>query len=182
MRPGHEPCFPAALFLGLQGNAPVPAASPERPPRFELHDPADADPPQPPRSPRPRSDRLTRVAPPRDDAPGVVELSLRQSTLRDPDAPRLRAELVAHHQTDSPARIILSLQGLSVLSSPCLCVLTEVAESLARLGGCLILCQVPPETSRVLKRTGLARTLRPARSPEHARRLASVKKPSQQAA
>jgi anti-anti-sigma factor len=112
----------------------------------------------------------------------VVELSLRQSTLRDPDAPRLRAELVAHHQADAPARIILSLQDLTVISSPCLCILTEVAESLARLGGCLILCQVPPETARVLKRTGLARTLRPARSPDHARRLAQTKKPAQRAA
>jgi anti-anti-sigma regulatory factor len=151
----------------------VPAATPQRPPRTELRDPA----PQP-RPPRPRSpDRLTRVAPPRDDAPGVTELSLRQSALRDPDAPRLRAELVAHHQPGAPARIVLSFKGLAVLSAPCLCILTEVAESLARLGGCLILCEVPQDTARVLKRTGLARTLRPARSPEHARRLAQAKKP-----
>lgn len=161
----------------------MPAATPQRPPRFELRDPADAAPrPTQPARSRPRSDRLTRVAPPRDEAPGVVELSLRQSTLRDPDAPRLRAELVAHHQADAPARIILSLQGLTVLSSPCLCILTEVAGSLDRLGGCLILCEVPPDIARVLKRTGLARTLRPARSPDHARRLASTKKPGQQAA
>ncbi len=112
----------------------------------------------------------------------MVELSLRQTTLRDPDAPRLRAELVAHHRADAPARIILSLQGLTVLSSPCLCILTDVAHSLSRLGGCLVLCEVPPDIARVLKRTGLARALRPARSPEHARRLAGVKKSGRQAA
>ncbi len=132
---------------------------------------------------RPRStDRLTRVAPPRADAPGVTELSLRQSALRDPDAPRLRAELVAHHQSGSPARIILSFQGLTALSAPCLCTLTEVAASLTRVGGCLVLSEVPPEVARVLKRTGLTRTLRLSRSPEHARRLVVAKKPAQRAA
>ncbi len=112
-------------------------------------------------------DRLTRVV--SDDA--VAVLSLRQTSLRAPDAPRLRAELVALHRPGRPTGIVLSLRGLTVLAAPCLATLAEVAESLARIGGSLVLCDVPGPAARVLRRTGLARTLRVARDADHARRL-----------
>lgn len=153
---------------------PATSQTSSRPPRIPSENQTGA---------RPRSsDRLTRIVPFGNDGQGITELTLRQSALRDPDAPRLRAELVALHRPGSPARIVLSFRNLTVLSAPCLCILMEVADSLARVGGCLILSEVPPEATRVLKRTGLARTLRLARSPEHARRLAVEKKPTPRAA
>lgn len=133
--------------------------------------------------PGPRtSDRITRVARPQPGEEHIAQVSLRQPSLRDFDAPRLRAELVALHAPDAPARIVLSLRGLTIFTSPCIATLTEVAESLARVGGSLVLCDVPPDAARVLKRTGLARTLRLARSPDHARRLITPRKTPSQAA
>lgn len=120
--------------------------------------------------PRPQNhDRLTRVV--RSDA--VAELALCQHSLRAQDAPRLRAELVGLYRPGHPPGIVLSLRGLTVLAAPCIATLAEVAESLSRVGGTLVLCDAPGPVARVLRRTGLSRTIRLARSPEHARRLAS---------
>ena len=124
-------------------------------------------------------DRITRVV----RAAEITELTLQQTELRAMDADRLRAELVALHRPGHPARIILSLAGMGMLSGPCLGMLTEVAEGLARAGGSLVLSEVPPEAARVLKRSGLARKLPVARSPDHARRLAgAARKHTNQAA
>lgn len=113
-------------------------------------------------------DRLTRLVRQAD----VTELALQQADLRALDAGRLRAELVSLHRPGRPARIVLSLAGLGVLAGPCLGALAEVGEGLARVGGVLVLCEVPEGTARMLRRTGLARKLPLARSPGHARRLA----------
>jgi len=124
------------------------------------------------------ADRITRVRKPSgrrsgDRKPGdVIELGLRQANLRSLDASRLRAELVGFHKPGEPPHIVLSMRGLEVLSGACVGTLTEVAEALSRLGGSLVLRDVPGPTSRMLKRSGLARTLKLARSGAHARRLA----------
>ncbi len=132
--------------------------------------------------PAPRSSlRLTRVAAPSENG-GPTVLTLRQSALRAPDASRLRAELVALHQPGHPARIVLSLRGLTVLASPCIATLAEVTASLDRVGGSLILCDLPPDVARMFRRTGLARTLRLARSTDHARRLLGRQKAMNRAA
>ncbi len=88
------------------------------------------------------------------------------------DADRLRAELVSFHRPGDPPHIVLSMRGLEVLSGCCVGTLAEVAESLSRLGGSLVLSDVPGSTARMLKRSGLSKTLRLARSGSHARRLA----------
>ena len=124
------------------------------------------------------TDRLTRVV--RRDA--VAEVSLRQRVLRDPDAARLRAELVALHEPGNPPRIILSLRGLSVLAAPCIATLAELAQALAAAGGSLVLINVPEPAARMLKRTGLARTLPVARSADHAQRLSAPRKTTHRAA
>lgn len=117
-------------------------------------------------------DRITRVRRTGD----VIELGLRQSNLRSVDADRLRSELVSFHRPGDPPHIVLSLRGLEVLSGCCVGTLAEVADSLSRLGGTLILSDVPTPTSRMLKRSGLSKTLRLARSGAHARRLALTTK------
>jgi anti-anti-sigma factor len=113
------------------------------------------------------SDRITRVRKHGD----VIELGLRQPNLRSLDADRLRSELVAFHRPGQPPHIVLSMRGLELLSGSCVGTLAEVAESLARLGGSLVLSDVPGPISRMLRRSGLSRTLKLARSGAHARRL-----------
>ncbi|RMH27926.1 MAG: STAS domain-containing protein [Planctomycetota bacterium] len=118
---------------------------------------------------RPRTpDRITRVMRTGD----VVELSLRQPSLRPLDAEKLRGELVSLHRPGSPPSIVLSMRGLETLSGTCVGVLAEVTESLARLGGVLVLAEVPGETARMLKKAGFARRLRMARSVPQAQKIA----------
>lgn len=140
---------------------------------------ADAPAPQ---AARPPTDRLVRVRRPDPADPGLTGLAVCQPVLRAPDAPRLRAEIVANHAPGRPLRAVLCCRGLTSIAAPCLATLAELAEALAPTGGSLVLIEVPPEIARMLKRTGLARTLRVAKSPEQARKLVSVRKPSIQAA
>lgn len=120
---------------------------------------------------RPRTpDRITRVA----RAGDVVELSLRQRSLRPLDAEKLRGELVGLHRPGSPPSIVLSMRGIETLSATCVGVLAEVTESLGRLGGVLVLTDIPGETARMLKKAGFARRLRMARSPAQAQKMAST--------
>jgi anti-anti-sigma factor len=86
------------------------------------------------------------------------------------------------HRPGCPPRIVLSLKGLTLLASPCVGTLAEVAAALAPMGGSLVLCDVPEPVARMLKTTGLARTLRVAKSRDHARRLAAGGKAAPQAA
>ena len=118
---------------------------------------------------RPRTqDRITRIT----RAGEVVELSLGQRSLRPLDAEKLRGELVSLHRPGCPPSIVLSLRGLETLSATCVGVLAEVTESLSRLGGSLVLVEVPGETARMLKKAGFARRLRMARSVPRAQRMA----------
>lgn len=123
-------------------------------------------------------DRITRVR----KRGEVIELGLRQPNLRSVDADRLRSELVSFHRPGEPPHMVLSMRGLEVLSGSCVGTLAEVADSLARLGGSLVLSDVPSSTSRMLKRSGLSKTLRLARSGTHARRLAMNSKKRSNAA
>lgn len=114
-------------------------------------------------------DRLTRL----ERAGEVTELALQRPDLRALDADRLRAELAGLCRPGHPPRIVLSLAGAGQLASACLGTLTEFADALSHAGGVLVLCEVPGETAKVLKRSGLARKLPLARSRDHARRLAA---------
>lgn len=140
------------------------------------------DAPLPAQASGPRADRLVRVRRPDPADPSITGLAVCQPVLRAPEAARLRAEIVANHTPGRPLRVVLCCRGLTSIAAPCLATLAELAESLAAAGGSLVLVDVPPEIARVLKRTGLSRTLRVARSTDHARKLASVRKPSIQAA
>ncbi|MEM9373445.1 MAG: STAS domain-containing protein [Planctomycetota bacterium] len=113
-------------------------------------------------------DRITRLRRQGD----VIELALVQTHLRSVDAERLRAEVVAWHRPGDAPRIVLSLRGLEAISGGCVGTLAELAALLGRVGGSLVLRDVPAPTSRMLKRSGLSKTLRIARSGAHARRLA----------
>ncbi|MFK7883555.1 MAG: STAS domain-containing protein [Phycisphaerales bacterium] len=114
------------------------------------------------------SDRVTRLL----RIGEVSELGLRQPHLRPLDAEKLRGELVALHRQGHPPQIVLSLRGIEVFSGSCVGTLAEVAESLSRLGGSLVLRDVPPDVARMLKRSGLSKHLRLARSESHAKKLA----------
>lgn len=128
------------------------------------------------REARPPSDRLIRVrrADPAD--PTLTGLAIRQAAMRAPDAPRLRAEIVANHTPGQALRVVLCLRGLTDIAAPCLATLAELAESLHSTGGSLVLVEVPTPIARLLKKTGLSKTLRIARSQEHARKLSSLRK------
>lgn len=132
--------------------------------------------------PAPPSDRLIRLRRPDPQDPGLTGLAIRQPALRAPDAARLRAEIVAHHTPGQPLRVVLCLRGLTDIAAPCLATLAELAESLQPTGGSLVLLEVPAPVARLLKRTGLAKTLRIARSPDHARKLSSPRKTPRQSA
>lgn len=131
---------------------------------------------------RPPADRLVRVRRPDPADPTIIGLAICQPVLRAPDAARLRAEIVGHHAPGRPLRAVLCCRGLASIASPCLATLAELAEALAPTGGSLVLIEVPPEIARVLKRTGLSRTLPIAKSTDQARRLVRVRKPSCEAA
>jgi anti-anti-sigma factor len=172
------------------GNQTRTASRPTRPSRrsesridigtFESNLP-EAGPPaaQPPRPP---ADRLVRVRRPDPADPGITGLAICQAVLRAPDAARLRSEIVANHTPGRPLRVVLCCRGLTSIAAPCLATLAELAEALTPTGGSLVLVEVPPPIARVLKRTGLSRTLRVAKSNDRARKLVSVRKPSTQAA
>lgn len=113
-------------------------------------------------------DRITRVRREGD----VVELALSQTNLRPMDADRLRRELVSWHRPGRPPHIVLSLRGIGEFPGSCVAMLAEVSVSLGRLGGSLVLRDAPPGVVKMLKRSGLSKTLRLARSGPHARRLA----------
>lgn len=140
----------------------------------------DAPPPDAPAPPP--ADRLIRLRRPDPQDPGLTGLAIRQPALRAPDAARLRAEIVAHHTPGQPLRVVLCLRGLTDIAAPCLATLAEIAESLQPTGGSLVLLEVPAPVARLLKRTGLAKTLRIARSPDHARKLSSPRKTPRQSA
>jgi|GEM_PF-4088614 len=177
---------PRRPVLGPQGTPTVPHTHTQRQPRpsrlsrrsdnridigtIESNTPAAATPARPP------SDRLIRVRRPDPADPDLTGLAIRQPALRAPDAPRLRAEIVANHTPGQALRVVLCLRGLTDIAAPCLATLAELAEALQPTGGSLVLIEVPAPVARLLKRTGLAKTLRIARSPDHARKLSAPRK------
>lgn len=95
---------------------------------------------------------------------GVYRASLRCGSLRTLDSGKLRAELVALHQPNTPPGIVFSMTGMETLASGCLGTIAQLSADLQQIGGCLVLYNIPKEIHKVLKKTKLDRVVPTARN------------------
>ncbi|MGV6813704.1 MAG: STAS domain-containing protein [Phycisphaerales bacterium] len=90
---------------------------------------------------------------------GVYRASLRCGSLRTLDSGKLRAELVALHQPNTPPGIVFSMTGMETLASGCLGTIAQLSADLQQIGGCLVLYNIPKEIHKILKKTKLDRVV-----------------------
>lgn len=103
---------------------------------------------------------------------GVLRASLNDRSLRSLDTGKLRAELVGLCRNRSSRVIILSMRNTETLASSVLGALAQLSADLERVGGVLVLYQVPKEVGKVLKKTRLDRIIHTAKDRAAARKKA----------
>ncbi len=109
---------------------------------------------------------------------GIYRARLVSGELRTLDTTKLRAEIVGLHTPGNPPVIIMSMRGMDSLASGCLGAFAELSDDLGRIGGALVLYNLPKEIAKVLRKTKLDRVILTAKARPQAekRALAARKK------
>tara|TARA_A100001391_G_scaffold147077_1_gene104557 strand:+ start:492 stop:956 length:465 start_codon:yes stop_codon:yes gene_type:complete len=109
---------------------------------------------------------------------GIHRARLVDRTMRSLDTSKLRAEIVGLHKPGHPPMVMFSMRGMESLASGCLGAFAELSTDLERVGGILVLYNLPKEIAKVLRKTKLDRVIHTAkaRPQAHKRVLAAKKK------
>ncbi len=103
---------------------------------------------------------------------GVYRARLIAGNLRSLDTKQLRAEIVGLHSPGKPPLVIFSMRGMDSLASSCLGAFAELSADLERVGGVLVLYNLPKEIARVLRKTKLDRVIQTAKARPQAKKRA----------
>ena len=103
---------------------------------------------------------------------GVHRARLLSGNLRSLDTKQLRAEIVGLHTPGNPPVVMFSMRGMDSLASGCLGSFAQLSADLERVGGVLVLYNLPKEIAKVLKKTKLDRIIQTAKSRPQARKKA----------
>lgn len=114
------------------------------------------------------------------DDDGVFRARLVSGNLRTLDTQKLRAEIASLHTPGNPPAVMFSMRGMDSLPSSCLGAFAELSTDLERVGGVLVLYNMPKEIAKVLKKTKLDRVILTAKARPQAKKkaLAMRKKPA----
>lgn len=109
---------------------------------------------------------------------GVHRARLLSGNLRSLDTKQLRAEIVGLHTPGNPPAVMFSMRGMDSLASGCLGSFAQLSADLERVGGVLVLYNIPKDIAKVLKKTKLDRIIQTAKARPQARKrvLAGLKK------
>ncbi len=108
---------------------------------------------------------------------GVHCARLMSWNLRALDLKKLRAEITGLHTPGNPPAVMMSMRGLDSLPSSCLGTFAELSTDLERIGGILVLYNLPKELTKVLKKTKLDRVIQTAKArPQAKKRVLAAKK------
>ncbi len=103
---------------------------------------------------------------------GMFRVRLSGGDLRVIDSKQLRAQIARLHAPDRPPAVLFSLRGAQGVSSGCIGTFAQLSSDLERVGGVLVLYNIPREISKVLKKTKLDRIVTTAKTRPHARKKA----------
>ncbi|PCI10430.1 hypothetical protein COB72_03530 [bacterium] len=108
---------------------------------------------------------------------GVHCARLMSWNLRALDLKKLRAEITGLHTPGKPPAVMMSMRGLNSLPSSCLGTFAELSADLERIGGILVLYNLPKEITKILKKTKLDRVIQTAKArPQAKKRVLAAKK------
>lgn len=97
--------------------------------------------------------------------------------LRALDTKQLRSEIARLNAPGKPPAILFSMRGTETLNSGCIGAFAQLSADLERVGGVLVLYNLPKEITRVLKKTKLDRLIHTAKSrPQARKRVISAQK------
>ncbi len=103
---------------------------------------------------------------------GVYRARLITGNLRSLDTKQLRAEIVGLHSPGNPPLVMFSMRGMDSLASGCLGAFAELSADLERVGGVLVLYNLPREIAKVLRKTKLDRVIQTAKARPQAKKRA----------
>lgn len=101
---------------------------------------------------------------------GVYRARLVSGSLRSLDTKQLRAEIAGLHTPGKPPMVMFSMRGMDTLASGCLGAFAELGTDLERVGGVLVLYNLPKEIAKVLRKTKLDRVIQTAKTRPQARK------------
>ncbi len=102
----------------------------------------------------------------------VYRARLIAGNLRSLDTKQLRAEIVGLHSPGNPPLVMFSMRGMDSLASSCLGAFAELSAELERIGGVLVLYNLPKEIAKVLRKTKLDRIIQTAKARPQAKKRA----------
>lgn len=124
----------------------------------------------------------TRLLSIRDDE-GVFRARLVGGDLRSLDTQKLRAEIAGLYTPGNPPAVMFSMRGMDSLPSGCLGAFAELSADLERVGGVLVLYNLPKEIAKVLRKTKLDRVIQTAKTkPQAKKRALAAKKKAMESA
>ena len=108
---------------------------------------------------------------------GFFRARLVSGTLRTLDTAKLRAEITGLHARGNPPAVMMSMRGMDSLASGCLGAFAELSADLERVGGVLVLYNLPKEIAKIMKKTKLDRIILTAKArPQAIKRILAAKK------
>jgi anti-anti-sigma factor len=106
------------------------------------------------------------------DLDGVYRARLIDQNLRSLDIAKLRGEIVALHTPGHPPAVMLSMRGIETMASSSLGAIAELSTDLERIGGVLVLYNLPKEIAKMMRKTKLDRVIHTAKGRPQARKRA----------
>lgn len=107
----------------------------------------------------------------------VFRARLASGSLRSLDTQKLRAEIAGLHAPGNPPAIMMSMRGMDSLASGCLSAFAELSIDIERIGGSLVLYNLPKEIAKILRKTKLDRVIQTAKARPQAKKQAlAIKK------
>ncbi len=131
--------------------------------------PIQGDPAPSPSSKRSKSELLSI----RNDG-DMFRVGLIGGDLRALDTNQLRAQIARLYSPGNPPAILFSMRGTETLNMGCIGAFAQLGSDLERVGGVLVLYNLPKEITKVLKKTKLDRIIHTAKTRPHARKRASA--------
>ncbi|MBL4697699.1 MAG: STAS domain-containing protein [Phycisphaerales bacterium] len=107
----------------------------------------------------------------------VYRVRLVSGELRSIDTTKLRAEIAGLHKPGNPPVVVFSMRRMDSLASGCLGAFAELSTDLERIGGALVLYNIPKEIAKILRKTKLDRIISTAKTcPQASKRALAMKK------
>ena len=108
---------------------------------------------------------------------GVYRARLVAGNMRSVDTDKLRAEIASLHSPGNPPMVMFSMREMDALASNCLGAFAQLGTDLEKIGGILVLYNIPKEIAKVLKKTKLDRVIQTAKArPQAQKRVMQAKK------